>query len=95
MKKLLTCAFFLAIGNCYAGTGFASDGYLFVLSILMVMLLFLGTGYFIDFLKARRRDARRKRFFKQHIKDHDTELISSDDTEHSKDFDLPQSYIVT
>lgn len=76
MKKLLLCLFVLSLNNCYAGTGGASDGILFVLSIMMIMVLLLATGYLIDFLKARIKDAMTRRRLKKNMKEHEGEVTN-------------------
>jgi len=77
MKKFLSCLFILSLNDCYAGTGNASDGILFVLSVILIILLLLATGYLIDFLKIRIKDARIRRRLKRNMKDHEGEFINS------------------
>jgi|APIni6443716594_1056825.scaffolds.fasta_scaffold790971_1 hypothetical protein len=61
MKKILSVLFILSISNCYSATGNASDGELFALSVLVIILVILGIGYFIDNLKRFIKTARTKR----------------------------------
>lgn len=77
MKKFLSVLFILSLKDCYAGTGGARDGILFVLAISAIILLLLATGYFIDFLKNRIREARERREFQQNLKDHEGEIPDS------------------
>jgi hypothetical protein len=77
MKKFLSCMFILSCYNCYAGTGGAKDGILFILSVMGILLLLLSTGYFLDFLKTRIKDARTRRLLKRDSQDHDGEFIDS------------------
>jgi len=74
MKKLLSFLFIIAFYNCNAGTGYAGDGALFMVSILVILLLFLAAGYFIDFLKSRIKAFRIKRLQKQDSKEHEDEV---------------------
>jgi hypothetical protein len=75
MKKFLLFLFILALNDCYAATGSASDGVLFVGSIMVIMLLLLALGYLIDFLKSRIRKAMTKRWLKKDMENHDGEFI--------------------
>jgi hypothetical protein len=77
MKKFLSGLFILSLNDCYAGTGGASDGILFVLAIIVIILLLLATGYLIDFLKIRIKDARTRRWLKRNMKDHEGEFMNS------------------
>lgn len=74
MKKFLTCLFILSLNCCYAATGNAKDGILFVLAVIVIMLLLLATGYFIDFMKNRIKSAWTRRSFKENVKDEDGDL---------------------
>lgn len=77
MKKFLSCLFILSLNDCYAGTGGASDGIVFVLAVLVILLLLLAAGYFIDFLKVSIKDAMTRRWFKRNVKDHEEESLNS------------------
>ena len=71
MKKILPFLFILCINNCYSATGNASDGELLALSVLVIISLILGTGYFIDFLKRLIKTAVEKRRAKRNTMDED------------------------
>jgi hypothetical protein len=79
MKMFLSCLFILTLSDCYAGTGFASDGILFVLSVLSILILLLATGYLIDFLKVRIKEARLRKCLNEDMKDGDEEQNHSCD----------------
>jgi hypothetical protein len=51
MKKILLLLLVISIENCFSATGNASDGDLVALSVLVIIAVILGTGYFVDFLK--------------------------------------------
>jgi hypothetical protein len=72
MKKILTALFILSINNCYSATGNASDGELFALSVLVIISVILGTGYFIDNLKCFIKKARTKRLVSRNKRDDDS-----------------------
>jgi hypothetical protein len=42
--------------SCYAGTGNARDGDLFIFSLVIIMILPLAISYYIDFMKNRIKD---------------------------------------
>ena len=47
----------MIIGNaCYAGTGNARDGDLFIFSLVVILILPLAISYFVDFIKNRIKD---------------------------------------
>lgn len=41
------------MNNCFSATGNANDGELLALIVLVMIILILGIGYFIDFLKRK------------------------------------------
>ncbi len=71
MKKILPFLFILCINNCYSATGNASDGELLALSVLVMISLILGTGYFISFLKRLIKTAVEKRRVRRNSMDED------------------------
>jgi hypothetical protein len=75
MKKFLTCLFILSLNYCYAATGNANDGILFMLAVIVIMLLLLATGYIIDFLKTLIKSAWTRRSFKRNVKEEDGDII--------------------
>jgi hypothetical protein len=65
MKMFFSFMFFIALTNCYGATGYAYDGILFIGAVITFMLLLLAAGYLIDFLKARIKEARTKKWLKR------------------------------
>ena len=53
MKKLFLILFISAFSNCYAATGNASDGELFSLLIIAIVMLPVATNYLIGFIRKR------------------------------------------
>ena len=74
MKKFLLFLFVLTMNNCFAATGSAYDGILFMGAIIAIMLLFLGTGYFIDFVKSRIKEARTKKMVSREIEKQEDQI---------------------
>jgi hypothetical protein len=77
MKKIMTVLLVLLISDCNAATGNASDGPLFAVVVIGLMLLIVGTGYFIDFMKNQLKEFRRKRLLKRNNFDQDSEFLNS------------------
>jgi len=77
MNKIITLVFTLLFGVCNAATGNASDGQLLVILIISLMILILGIGYFIDFMKNKIKEFRTKRFMRNNIVDQDQEFLNS------------------
>lgn len=77
MKKIITVLFIILISDCKAATGNASDGPLFAVVVIGLMLLIVGTGYFIDFMKSKLKEFRKKRLIKRNNFDHDGEFLNS------------------
>jgi len=75
MKKFLSCLLILSVNECYAGTGGARDGILFVLSICVILLLLLAAGYIIDFLKMVIRNTMIRKSLKEDLKDQEEESV--------------------
>jgi hypothetical protein len=65
MKKYFSFMFFIALTNCYGATGSAYDSILFMGAVITFMLLLLAAGYLFDFVKARIKEARTKKWFKR------------------------------
>jgi len=76
MKKTLSFLFTGIITSCYSATGSASDGELLALSVLVIMSLILGTGYFIDYLKHVIKAALTKRWARKHKTDDEFDTTS-------------------
>jgi hypothetical protein len=53
MKKLFFILCIFAFSNCFAATGNASDGELFSLLIITILLLPVATNYLIGFIRKR------------------------------------------
>lgn len=77
MKNIITVLFILLISDSKAATGNASDGPLFAVVVIGLMLLIVGTGYFIDFMKNQLKEFRRKRLLKRNNFDQDSEFLNS------------------
>ena len=76
MNKFLTFIFILLVRECKAATGNASDGPLLVIVVMGLMLLILGTGYFIDFSRSKLKEFRNRRKIKKSNIDQDGELFN-------------------
>ncbi|MFZ4772286.1 MAG: hypothetical protein ACOYLO_19025 [Ferruginibacter sp.] len=77
MNKLITFIFILLISDCKAATGNANDGPLLAIVVIGLILLILGTGYFIDLTKSKLKEFRTKRLIKKNTIDQDSELFNS------------------
>jgi len=77
MNKLITLIFILLISDCKAATGNANDGPLLAIVVIGLILLILGTGYFIDLTKSKLKEFRTKRLIKKNNIDQDGELFNS------------------
>jgi hypothetical protein len=77
MKNIITVLFILLISDCRAATGNASDGPLFVIVVIGLMMLIVGTGYFIDFMKNKLKEFRKRRLIKRNNFDQDGEFLNS------------------
>jgi hypothetical protein len=77
MNKVITFVFILSFSVCNAATGNASDGQLLAIVIISLLMLILGIGYFIDFMKNKIKDFRSKSFNRNNIAEHDEEFINS------------------
>jgi hypothetical protein len=77
MKKIILFLFVLSLKDCYAATGNANDGLLFAVSVMLILLLILAAGYFIDFLKGRIKATLAKRKLKHEMKGHDEDFENS------------------
>ena len=61
MKKILLIPFFLSFHFSYAGTGSAKDEFVFILSIIAVMLFVLAVHYSIDFIRKIIKERKEKK----------------------------------
>jgi hypothetical protein len=77
MKKIMTVLLVLLISDCIAATGNASDGPIVAIVVIGLILLIVGTGYFIDFMKNKLKEFRKKRLIKRNNFDHDGEFLNS------------------
>ena len=77
MNKIITVLFILLISDCKAATGEASDGPLMAIAVIGLILLIVGTGYFIDFMKSKLKEFRTRRLIKKNTIDHDDEFLNS------------------
>jgi len=75
MNKAITLFFILALNECNAATGNASDGELLAISAIVLMILILGVGYFIDFMKSKIKEFRIRRWNKKNGSYQDRESI--------------------
>jgi len=76
MKKFFLILSVLAINNCFAATGNASDGELFSLTVILMISFILGTGYFIDFIKSKIYEERARRWMKRNMGEHEGETVN-------------------
>ncbi|MFA5973271.1 MAG: hypothetical protein WC780_13050 [Lentimicrobiaceae bacterium] len=77
MNKLITVLFILLISDCNAATGNASDGQLLAIVVIGLILLIVGTGYFIDLMKSKLKEFRKRRLIKRNNFDKDSEFLNS------------------
>ena len=77
MNKIITVLFILLISDCKAATGEASDGPLMAIAVIGLILLIVGTGYFIDFMKSKLKEFRRRRLVKKNNIDQDGDFLNS------------------
>lgn len=77
MNKILTILFILLISNCKAATGSARDGQLMAIAVIGLLLLIVGTGYFIDLMKSKLKEFRKKRLINKNNIDQDSEFLNS------------------
>ena len=77
MSKIITFLFILLIVDCKAATGNASDGPLLSLVVFILLLLILGTGYFIDLMKSKLKEFRKRRLIKRNNSDQDDDFLNS------------------
>ncbi|MFZ4548130.1 MAG: hypothetical protein ACOYN4_11875 [Bacteroidales bacterium] len=77
MNKVTTFVFILSFSVCNAATGNANDGQLFAIVIISLLILILGIGYFIDFMKNKIKEFRTKRLNRNNIVDQDKEFLNS------------------
>jgi hypothetical protein len=77
MKKIITVLFILLINDCKAATGNASDGPLMAIAVIGLILLIVGTGYFIDLMKSKLKEFRQRRLIKRNNFDQDGEFLNS------------------
>jgi len=61
MKQILTLLLISAGINCSAATGSASDAKIFAGAIIVFVLLIAASGYFIDLMKKKIKEARIKK----------------------------------
>jgi len=76
MNKIITILFILLMSECKAATGDASDGPLFAIVVIGFMLLIIGAGYFIDLMKSKLKEYRKKRQIRMNNPDHDSEFLN-------------------
>jgi hypothetical protein len=77
MNKILTILFILLISDCIAATGNASDGPIMAIAVIALILLIVGTGYFIDLMKNKLKEFRKKRLIKRNNYDQGGEFLNS------------------
>jgi hypothetical protein len=77
MNKVITFLFTILFSVCDAATGDASDGQLFAIVIISLIILILGIGYFIDFMKNKFKEIRTRRLIRKNIADKDEDFLDS------------------
>jgi hypothetical protein len=77
MNKVITFLFIILFNECNAATGNASDGQLLAIVILSFIILILGIGYFIDFMKKKIKEFRTRRLLRKNTADQDDEFLNS------------------
>lgn len=73
MKRPIFFIMLLASAECNAATGNASDGELFAVIAILVVMLPIATVYIVDFLKSRIKDLRERKQLEKHLMDHNGE----------------------
>ena len=76
MKKIFIMLLITAALDCHAATGSASDAEILVSIIIAIIFLIAGTGYFIDFIKHKIKEARIRRMESKCKSDEDESLDS-------------------
>lgn len=77
MNKIITFLFILLISDCKAATGNASDGPIMAIVVITLIMLIVGTGYFIDLIKRKLKEFRTKRMIENNNMDQDGEFLNS------------------
>jgi hypothetical protein len=77
MNKITTVLFIFLISDCKAATGNASDGPLMSIAVIGLLLLIIGTGYFIDLMKCKLKEYRTKRLIEKNNIEQDGEFLNS------------------
>ena len=77
MNKIRTILFILLISDCKAATGNASDGPIMAIVVIGLILLIVGTGYFIDLMKNKLKEFRKRKLIKKNNIDQDGEFLNS------------------
>ncbi len=77
MNKILTFLFILVINNCNAATGNASDGQLMAAIIIAMMMLVVGTGFLIGFMKNKIKEYKTRKLIRKDSPDQNREFLNS------------------
>jgi len=77
MNKIITVLFILLISDCKAATGNASDGPIMAIVVIALIILIVGTGYFIDLMKSKLTEFRKRRRINRNNLDQDGEFSNS------------------
>jgi hypothetical protein len=77
MNKVLTIIFLAIISYSKAATGSASDGPLFVIAIIGMILLIVGIGSFIDLMKSKFKEYKARKLVKRNSIDQNDDFLNS------------------
>jgi len=77
MKKILVLLFLSETITCRAATGSASDAEIFAGIIIVVVLLIAASGYFIDLMKQKIKEARIKRMSRTKENNDEEDVLDS------------------
>lgn len=77
MKKILILLFVAAALNCSAATGSASDAEVFAGIIICMVLLIAASGYFIDLMKQKIKEARIRKMLRRKEQSSEEDLLDN------------------
>lgn len=77
MKKILILLFITAALNCSAATGAARDAEIFAGVIIGIVLLIAASGYFIDLMKLKIKEARNRKMLRRKEQNSEEDLLDN------------------
>ncbi len=76
MNKVVTFLFIFMIINCNAATGNASDGQLMAALVIAMMMLVVGIGFFVGFMKNKIKEIRSGKLFRKDSQDNKGDYLN-------------------